>query len=286
MGSCGTSQVRTPCWLPGRLTRTAVEGRTGSGYWVTTVPCSTNIPIPTAVPPLLRPEIDLIGDTGSVVCVIGFNDFRSDEKPIEAISRVAAKNFLAAIWNGKMVVQIRDEASGSEEIVSRSRLESILRRQRTKKRAEQGGGWLSGEQAYRALQTLRDGSKLQLEEEGVVAHVRLLGDHPRARSRVQLFRNGMWITNEADRLLPRDFNGFNPFDAVLEIGSGPVGHLVRGAEGPEHRGLERRRLGRQGSQRLLDKLKRIAEQTPRRSGTCGTVRRVHSHWFCDVPRRR
>ena len=68
----------------------------------------------------------------------------------------------------------------------------------------------------------------------------------RARSRVQVFRNGMWITNEADRLLSRDFNGFKPFDAVLEIDSGDVGDLIRGAEGPEHRGLERRRLGKQG----------------------------------------
>ena len=244
------------------------SGRGAHGFWLLGDDRTLfhQHPYPNSVPHLLQPEIDLIGDTGSVVCVIGFNDFRSDEKPIEAISRVAAKNFLAAIWNGRMVVQIRDEVSGSEEIVSRNRLESILGRQRTQKRAEQGGGWLSGEQAFRAWQTLRDGSKLQLEEEGVVAHVRLLGDHPRARSRVQLFRNGMWITNEADRVLPRDFNGFNPFDAVLEIASGPVGHLVRGAEGPEHRGLERRRLGRRDSQRLLDKLKQIAGRLQEEAG--------------------
>ena len=42
----------------------------------------------------------------------------------------------------------------------------------------------------------------------------------------------MWITNEADRLLPRDFNGFKPFDAILEIDSGAVGDLLRGGGGP------------------------------------------------------
>ena len=108
----------------------------------------------------------VVADTGSVVCAIGFNDFRSAEKPIDAISRVAAKNFLVAIWNGRMVVHIRDETSSSEETVSRERLGPILRRQRSRKRAEQRGGWLSGEQAFRAWQTLKMGRKLRLRGAG------------------------------------------------------------------------------------------------------------------------
>lgn len=225
-------------------------------------------PYPNTVPDLLRSEIECLEDTGSVVGVIGFNGFRSDEKPVDAISRVAAKNFLVAIWNGSMVVHIRDETTSSEETVDRERLEVILDRERNRKRAEQGGGWLSGEQAYRAWQTLETGRKLRFEEEGVGGYYRSLSDGAkhRARSRVQVFRNGMWITNEADRLLPRDFNGFKPFDAILEIDSGAVGDLLRGAEGPEHRGLERRRLGRQGSRKLLDKLKELAARLREEAG--------------------
>ena len=244
------------------------SGRGAHGFWLLGDDRTLfhQHPYPDSVPHLLRPEMDLLADTGSVVCVIGFNDFRSDEKPLEAISRVAAKNFLAAIWNERMVVQIRDEASGADETVDREGLESILGRQRSRKRAEQGGGWLSGEQAFRAWQTLEEGKQLQFDEEGVVGYFRPLEDNPRARSRVQLFRNGMWITNEADRLLPRDFNGFKPFDAVLEIDDGAVGSLIRGAEGPEHRGLERRRLGRRDSQRLLTKLKQIAARLQAEAG--------------------
>ncbi|MDE2795598.1 MAG: hypothetical protein OXL34_12325 [Gemmatimonadota bacterium] len=225
-------------------------------------------PYPNTVPGLLRSEIECLEDTGSVVGVIGFNGFRSDEKPVEAISRVAAKNFLVAIWNGSMVVHIRDETTSSEQTVDRERLEVILDRERNRKRAEQGGGWLSGEQAYRAWQTLETGRKLRFEEDGVGGYFRSLSDGagPRARSRVQVFRNGMWITNEADRLLPRDFNGFKPFDAILEIDSGAVGDLLRGAEGPEHRGLERRRLGRQGGRKLLDKLKELAARLREEAG--------------------
>ena len=223
-------------------------------------------PYPDSVPRLLQPEIDRIPDTGSVVCVIGFNNFRSDEKPMKAIARVAAKNFLGAIWNGQMVVRIQDEISRSEEIVDPNRLRSILEKQKTKKRADRGGGWLSGEQAYRAWETLEQGKKLYFDEEGVVAYFRSLENRTRARSRVQLFRNGMWITNVADHLLPRDFNGFNPFDAVLEIGSGTAGKLIRGAEGPEHRGLERSRLGKQGSKQLLKLLRMIASKLRAEAG--------------------
>ena len=225
-------------------------------------------PYPNTVPRLLRSEIECVEDTGSVVGVIAFNGFRSEEKPVDAISRVAAKNFLVAIWNGSMVVHVRDETTSSEETVDRERLELILDRERNRKRAEQGGGWLSGEQAHRAWKTLETGRKLRFEEDGVGGYFRSLSDAPnvRARSRVQIFRNGMWITNEADRLLPRDFNGFKPFDAILEIDSGAVGDLLRGAEGPEHRGLERRRLGRRGSRKLLDKLKELAARLREEAG--------------------
>lgn len=225
-------------------------------------------PYPNTVPSLLRPEIECLDDTGSVVGVIGFNEFRSEEKPADAISRVAAKNFLVAIWNRSMVVHVRDETTSSEQTVDRESLEMILDRERSRKRAEQGGGWLSGEQAYRAWKTLETGRKLRFEEAGVGGYFRSLSDGAklRARSRVQVFRNGMWITNEADRLLPRDFNGFKPFDAILEIDSGEVGDLLRGAEGPEHRGLERRRLGRHGSRKLLDKLKELAARLREEAG--------------------
>ena len=225
-------------------------------------------PYPDTVPRLLRSEIECLEDTGTVVGVIGFNGFRSEEKPVNAISRVAAKNFLVAIWNGSMVVHIRDETTSSEETVDRERLELILDRERNRKRAEQAGGWLAGEQAYRAWKTLETGHKLRFEEDGVGGYFRSLSDGAklRARSRVQVFRNGMWITNEATRLLPRDFNGFKPFDAILEIDSGAVGDLIRGAEGPEHRGLERRRLGRRRSRKLLDKLKELAARLREEAG--------------------
>lgn len=244
------------------------SGRGAHGFWLLGDDRTLfhQHPYPSSVPALLAAEIDHLEDTGSVIGVIGFNNFRSDENPVQAIARVAAKNFLAAIWNRRMVVHIRDDVSGGDVVVDRDQLGPILEGQRHRKHAEQGGGWLSGEQAYRAWRALEEGRKLRLGEGGDVVYFRSLVDQPKARSRVQLFRNGMWITNAADRLLPRDFNGFKPFDAVLEIGSGTIGNLIRGAEGPEHRGLERRRLGKQDGRRLLEKLKKIAAMLQAEAG--------------------
>lgn len=246
------------------------SGRNAHGYWLLRDDLTLyhRHPYPKKVPSLMESEMQFLLDTGSVVCVIGFNNFRSEEATIEAISRVAAKNFLAAIWNHKMVVHICDEESSSEETVDSESLGSILNRQRNRKQAEQRGGWLSGEQAFRTWQTLTMGRKLHFEEQGVCGYFRLLDSsaNPQTRSRVQIFRNGMWITNGADHLLPRDFNGFKPFDAVLEIEGGEVGKLIRGAEGPEHRGLQRKRLDKKDNRKLLKKLRQFADRLKEEAG--------------------
>ncbi len=247
-------------------------GLNADGYWLMGdhLDLFHQNPYPNKMPRLMQSEIDYLLDTGSVVCVIGFNNFRSEENPIEAISRVAAKNFLTAIWNGDMVVHIDDEESSSEITVDRESLGPILKRRSDQKRAEQGGGWLSGEQAFRAWETLKWGRKLPFMEQGVSGYFRSLENvaNPYSRSRVQIFRNGMWITNEADHLSPRHFHGCKPFDAVLEIDSdrGEVGKLIRRAEGPEHRGLHRKRLEKKDNQKLLKKLKDLASRLKKEAG--------------------
>ena len=66
-----------------------------------------------------------------------------------------------------MIVRIHDEMAGREQEVSKKTLESILREGETQVRAQQGGGWLSGERGpYRAWQTLERGKHLELREPG------------------------------------------------------------------------------------------------------------------------
>ncbi|MCY4541790.1 MAG: hypothetical protein OXB95_05265 [Rhodobacteraceae bacterium] len=230
-------------------------------------------PYPKEIPNLLQSQMPCNCDTGSVVCIVGFNNFRSiDENPCDAISRAAAKNFLVAIWNGQMAVRICDETDSSNEAitVNRTSLKSILKPIAKRKRAEQGGGWLSGEQAYRAMETLGRGHRIEFGTEGVHGYFRPMGNSAgstRLRSRVQMFRNGMWITNDANKLRPRDFNGYKPFDAILEIDGGVgFGRLVREAEGPEHRGLDAKRLGVQRRRELQAGLEELANRLRKEAG--------------------
>lgn len=225
---------------------------------------------PDQAPPLLKEELDKIEDTGTVVCVTGFNDFRDNEEdPVEAIARVAAKNYLVAIWRDEMVVYIGEETATPirESVVERSSLHEVLYPHRNQKRTR--SGWLPGEQAYRSLRTLQEGEWLELSC-GVKARARLLDAKEGMSSRVQLFRDGMWITNQADALVASSFTGFKPFDAAIMIGRGghaeegeptEIERLVRSAEGPEHRGLDRRRLGSWNErQRLLALLRKIRDE--------------------------
>ena len=222
---------------------------------------------PAFVPALLRTQLDELPDTGTVVGITGFNRFRADdENPVDAIARVSAKNFLVAIQGLRMVVRIIDKTTGPprELTVDREGLIPLLRKEAAQHRTR--GGWFAGAQAYRCFRTLEEGQLIQLKC-GASARVRRLDPAEGTTSHVQLFRSGMWITSRADELTPPFFNGFNPFDAAIMIDSGEIEKLVRGAEGPEHRGLDRRRLGDQRKRtRLLHLLREIRDELRAHAG--------------------
>lgn len=216
---------------------------------------------------LLHAQLERLSDTGTVLCITGFNRFRNDdEDPVDAIARVSAKNFLVAIQSEAMVVRIRDETvqPPRTQVVDGAGLRTLLRKFKSQKRTR--SGWLPGEQAYRCLRTLEEGDPLTLAC-GAEARVRRLAPSEGTTSHVQLFRNGMWITNRADKLTPPNFGSCNPFDAAIMIEDGEIADLVRGAEGPEHRGLDRRRLGDRGSrQRLLNLLRELRRELRKHAG--------------------
>ncbi len=236
-------------------------GRSGHGWWLTGAEPDlfSHRPFPAEIPSMLNPERDLIQDTGTIVCVLGFDEDFADAA---AIARVAAKNFLVAIWRGRMKVTISDEREARRRTVAvnEKSLGRTLAPLMSRKRAATGG-WLPGQQANWAYATLRGGEDRRLLDGQVAVRFRKLPETGRnRRSRAQLFRSGMWITNAADWLLPRDFNGVNPFDAVVLADKGRFAELVRGAEGPEHRGLSRKRLQRRENEELAKLLKRIGRE--------------------------
>ena len=197
---------------------------------------------PSTLPPLLWEFLAGV-ETGTVVCIVGFNDFRREDDdltPIEAIRRVAASNFSEAIHSGKLVVTVEVDCDGTVVTVGPDDLEHVLEKFSQNKRAAKQGQ-INGNIAYNAWRTINLGEQFSCSGRGMIRwrHVEASAGQ---RTRIHVFRKGMWITSRAPRLAAYEFSSTLPFDAVLSLDSGPLETLVRSAEGPEHRGIDTKRL--------------------------------------------
>lgn len=214
---------------------------------------------PRNAPPMLGPALEAMNDTGMVVCIAGFNEFQredSDSTSLSAIAYVAASNFCDAVHREALVVTIRDERTGEEQLVESSTLESILRSRREERRAPKQGQ-IQGSYAYGAFETLsREDEIAHQIGSGVAVKIRRVDGN--VRSRVHLYRKGMWITSNAENLRHSDFSDFMPFEAVVSLRHGDLEQHVRSAEGPEHRGIDFKRLNPDEKRRLRQLLRELA----------------------------
>lgn len=231
---------------------------------------------PIEVPPMLASH--LAADTGTVVCVVGFNEFNNDPEEDDlssdlAIVEAAASNFTAAIASRNLrVTVVRDSSVGSpltERIDDRT-LGTHLSRISGQHRAWRQGH-VRGVDAHRAHQTITFGTgpaRLVVDgkavSSGQVTVRYLLRDNSdpeaaRGPTRVHLFRRGMWITSDARGLAAAEFTSKPPFDATVEMHSGDFEEVVRSAEGPEHRGLQTKRLSNDQKSDLRRQLAAVAE---------------------------
>ena len=105
-----------------------------------------------------------------------------------------------------------------------------------------------------------------------------MGKNTSERSRVQIFRDGMWITNRAPELGTGAFGGVQPFDAVVLLSDAdPEDHtefydLVRNSEGPEHRDLTKfRELPKAQRGRLRSMFRQLAARLRQEAGVLDTT---------------
>ena len=109
-------------------------------------------------------------ETGTVVCIAGFNDFRREEDdptPMNSICRVAASNFCDAIHSGRLRVGVEDDCAGETLTVGRDNLGEILTRYSQNKRAAKQGQ-ISGQVAYNAWKTISLGERLASHGNGMI----------------------------------------------------------------------------------------------------------------------
>ncbi len=210
---------------------------------------------------------------GSAVMMLAFNNFRNGGTPLwDIVSKVAAYNFTAAIHRGKLVIDVRED-DNAQRLDAKSLL-GILEQDKDRTRASRTGSLFaklrpSGQNAYSALKALDDGETHRVKVNGGYARISLLLSSPNGYPRIDLFRNGMRITDEIPELSRGDFASREPFHAVIEIDaedSGKLHRLIRKAEGPMHDSLSLNLLSSEEKHSLrqdLTKIKKyINQQVP------------------------
>lgn len=213
---------------------------------------------------------------GSVVMIPGFNYFGFENGWLaDIVERVAAFNFSAAIHAGDLIVEV-DETAAKGDItrVDADTLGAILEAEGGRVRSFRSDTWYrglrpSGQNALSAYRTLLERPSLIGTMIGQV-DIRVVHPAPTGRTRLDLFRNGMWITDDVPELNPSTFTEWEPFQAVLMPKQETELHrLVRKAEGPMHDQLVLKLLHQGERDQLKTAFRSIATwiktQVPKRS---------------------
>lgn len=221
---------------------------------------------------------------GCAVLIPAFNYFRSSENALwEIVSKVAAYNFAPAIYRKKLILTVEENGKELKRLNTQS-LKDILNEEQDKSRAARSdspfaGLRPSGQNAHSILETLTKGSARKFKFQQSAARISLLTPSLNGTTRIDLFRNGMWITDSIPGIRSStDFTERQPFHAVIEIDAqagGELNRLIRKAEGPMHDNLSLTRLSKRETAELRKYLSAISEwikkQTPETKNDTYTV---------------
>lgn len=287
-------------------TRTETGGsqRSSDGYICDTEPTTpeyvSDMEGTSAVPKLL--EQYLPDRSGSVVLICGYEPLEESSNGLGIAERTLgaiAKNFMVAIQQGQLTatyhrrdgteVECDEKHPESRAAVvhgdrpphiklrcdlrcNEEHLECLLKKlhhQRTRTKGKVVGP--AGVVAYDLWCTLNNYDE-HLELEGELAGVEIwLRQLPagQTRTRVAVYREGMWITDDCPRLGMSDFGDRVPFSAVVNLtdtGSpNCLEKLVREAEGSTHLEIKPKSIGDPSRrEQLLERLKELQRELAER----------------------
>ncbi len=231
------------------------------------------------IPPLLDRWLPDGGRTGSAVVIVGYRPLSGhaartagDDDIRDMVFTSVVKNFTVALHQGDIAVAFGPPGSATRsEPLDKTTAAEFLRSVSSQQRRTRGSQGPAGRYANRVWQTLdRPDAELGPEKlagearrakadaasvdwSGVRVWFRKL--KPSDRSRVFVFRDGMWITDtECPSLRPSDFGGCNPFEAVVDfkwVGDGSLADLIRNAEGASHIRVRPREMEHKKEQKNL-----------------------------------
>lgn len=210
--------------------------------------------------PMLHSKLDEIESefgTGSCVGILGFNHFnatgygggkRDLSKTIDTIERVASVHFLPLVYERKLEVSMYE---GSKRIgaVDGDNLRDVLSRSKDQRRRRSRSIGPRGSHSWATLVAYEYGDRSTLSTSlGDIDVLVLKGrESDLDGTSVQLFRNGMWITNSVPSNESHRFQSRQCFTAVLLLHPEKARRaceLIRDCEGPRHIDISPTRLGR------------------------------------------
>ncbi|MCY4379012.1 MAG: hypothetical protein OXC39_04195 [Candidatus Dadabacteria bacterium] len=179
-------------------------------------------------------------ESGTVVIVPGFNNFREDGNSSlwDMISKAAACNFFAAIHQGEIRIELAKD-QGEPLALDEKNIYDFLSKFESEKRTS--SKFLSGSRAFEAYKTIIDGKEMLLDTGIGKITVKLRTLPENGRSRIDLCRNGMWITSKLPRLDVNKFSEHAPFHCLVMLKAedgDEIHRLVRKSEGPLHNHLD------------------------------------------------
>lgn len=242
------------------------SGRSANGYFLAgNSGCKHIYPEKTGMPPLIRSALSKIerGDGhGTAVIVLGFNRFKETTSLKDAVSKATACSFFPAVDEGQLEVVVDD--SGASWTLKSGNLSEVIDGYKEQKRERD---FLSGRKAYFSYNALVHGRRHDVSV--LDGMVNIVVQHP-AKSkttRINLFRNGMWITN-SDRNsggiphLYSAFSEYESFEALILVTAQAASQfhdLIRKAEGPSHNRLDLKLLEDSDRKHLRQAFAEISE---------------------------
>ena len=210
-------------------------------------------PVQERIVPLIKNRLDWIegnfeSKTGAVVVIPGFNRFHEDKDPWDVIKKAAACNFFAAIAEGSLEVVYQD-IEGERRLNEASIRTFFEGSIATEKRAKT---FISGSRAAGAYDTAITGERHIVDVDCGEVEV-LVREVKEGVSRINLCRNGMWITDNLPHLNVSKFNDRKPFSCLIKVhaDSGGIHGLIRKSEGPLHNDIEaQKRLEEEDKNRM------------------------------------
>ena len=177
--------------------------------------------------------------SGTVVAIPGFNRLKEGDGNLWSVIRdAAACNFFLAISDGSLKVEY--EAGGAKRALNKGNIGKAFQGELSEQKWARN--FISGVNAAQAYETSVSGKEYLVDTGCGTVKIRVRDLPAGGKSRIDLCRNGMWITNKfpVGALDPAKFGDRKPFHCLINVrhSDGEIHKLIRQSEEPLHNSIK------------------------------------------------